>query len=59
MLKLLKVGCFKSKIYVSQVCLKVIPLNFLLNSGERQVIVTSFTHIHSGLKQKLFLLLFQ
>ena len=38
-----------SKITVSQVCLKVFPCNFLHNSGESQVTVTSFTHIHSGL----------
>ena len=28
--------------------------NFLVNSGESQVVVTSFTHIHSGLQQNLF-----
>ena len=33
-----------------------IPMQFLLNSGESQVTVTSFTHIHSGL---LEILLFQ
>ena len=38
-----------SKITVSQVCLKVFPCNFLLNSGESHVTVTSFTHVHSGL----------
>ena len=38
-----------SKITVSQVCFKVFPCNFLLNSGESQGTVTSFTHIHSGL----------
>ena len=31
-----------------------IPMQFLLNSGESQVIVTSLTHIHSGLQQILF-----
>ena len=31
-----------SKITVSQVCLKVFPCNFLLNSGESQVTLTSF-----------------
>ena len=45
---MLKIGCL-SKIIVSQVCLKVFSYNFLLNSGESQVTVTSFTHIHSGL----------
>ena len=43
MLKMLKIGCFK-KITVSQVCLKVFPCIFLLNSGESQVNVTSFTY---------------
>ena len=38
-----------SKITVSQVCLKVFPCNVFLNSGDSQVTVTSFTHIHSGL----------
>ena len=42
-----------SKITVSQVCLKVFPCNFLLNSGESHVVVTSFTHIHSGLQQNV------
>ena len=39
-----------SKITVSQVCLKLFPCDFLLNSGESQVVVTSFTHIHSGVQ---------
>ena len=39
-----------SKITVSQVCLKVFPCNFLLNSCESKVTVISFTHIHSGLQ---------
>ena len=47
-----------SKITVFQVCLKVFPSNFLLNSGESQVIVTSFTHIRSGLQQNLFIKFF-
>ena len=38
-----------SKIIVSQVCLKVFPCDFLLNSGEGQITVASFTHIHSDL----------
>ena len=33
-----------------------IPMQFFLNSGESQVTVTSFTHIHSGMLQ---ILLFQ
>ena len=30
-----------------------IPMQFLLISGESQVVVASFTHIHSGLQQNL------
>ena len=52
-LKMLKIS-FLSKISVSQVCLKVFPCNFLLNTGESHVVATSFTHIHSGLQQNLF-----
>ena len=29
------------------------PMQFLLNSGESQFVVASFTHIHSGLQQNL------
>ena len=32
----------------------IIQYNFMLNSGESQVTVTSFTHIHSGLLQNFF-----
>ena len=53
LLKMLKISVL-SKISVSQVCLKVFPCNFLPNSGESHVVVTSFTHIHSGLHEKLF-----
>ena len=38
-----------TKITVFQVCLKVFICNSLLNSGESQVTVASFTHIHRGL----------
>ena len=31
-----------------------IPMQFLLNSGESQVVVTSFTHIYSALQQNFF-----
>ena len=31
-----------------------IPMQFLLNSSESQVIVNIFTHIHRGLQQNLF-----
>ena len=30
-----------------------IHMQFLLNSGKNHVVVTSFTHIHSGLQQNL------
>ena len=30
-----------------------IPMQLLLNSGESHVVVTGFTHIHSGLQQIL------
>ena len=36
----------------------MIPCNFLLNSGESHVVVTSFTHIHSGLQQNLIFQIF-
>ena len=58
MLKMLKLAVL-SKITVSQACLKVFPCNFLLYSGESQVIVITFTHIHSGLQQNLFFYIFQ
>ena len=56
MLKMIKIGCFKlfyAKL-VSQVRLKALRQYFLLNSGARRVVVTSFTHIHSGLPQIYF-----
>ena len=48
MLKLLFCAVL-SKITVSQVHIKVILCNFVINSGKSQVIVTRVTHIHSGL----------
>ena len=36
-----------------------IPMQFLVNSGESQVTVTSFTHIHSSLQQILLFQKFQ
>ena len=48
MLKMLKIGCFKQNYCISGMP-QGIPIHFLLNSGESQVTVTSFTHIHSGL----------
>ena len=49
MLKMLKVGCFQQNYWISGMP-KGIPMQFFLNSGESQVTVTSFTHIHSGLQ---------
>ena len=37
---------------------QVIPMQFLLNSGESHVVVTSVTNIHSGLQQNLILQIF-
>ena len=48
MLKMLKIGCFKQN-YCSSGMPQGIPMQFLLNSGESQITVTSFTYIHSGL----------
>ena len=47
---MLKISCFKQN--------KVFPCNFLLNSGESHVVVTSFTHIHSGLQKNLIFQIF-
>ena len=46
MLKMLKIGCFKQN-PVSQVFLKVFLCNFLLNSGESQVVMTMQSHTYS------------
>ena len=48
MLKMLKIDCFKQNYSISGMP-QGIPMQFFLNSGESQVTVTSFTHIHSGL----------
>ena len=46
---MLKIGCFKQNYSISGMP-QGIPIQFfLLNSGESQVTVTSFTHFHSGL----------
>ena len=61
MLKMLKIGClicFKQNHCISGMP-QGIPMQFLLNSGESQVVVTSFTHIHSGLQQNLIFQIFQ
>ena len=36
-----------------------IPMQFIAHSGESQVTVTSFAHIHSGLQQILLFQKFQ
>ena len=36
-----------------------IPMQFFLNSGESQVVVTSFIHIYSGLQENLIFQIFQ
>ena len=48
MLKMLKTGCFKQNYCISGMP-QGIAMQFFVNSGEIQVTVTSFTHIHSGL----------
>ena len=53
MLKMLKTRCFKQNQCISGMS-QGIPMQFLLNSGESHVDVTSFTHIHSGMQQILF-----
>ena len=58
MLKMLKIACFKQNHCISGMP-QGIPMQFLLNSDESQVIVTSFTHIHRGLQQNLFFSFFQ
>ena len=37
---------------------QVIPMRFFLNSGESDVVVTSFTQIHTGLQQNLIFQIF-
>ena len=49
MLKMLKIGCFKQKSLYLRYASRYSHAIFLLNSGESQVTVTSFTKIHSGL----------
>ena len=48
MLKMLKIGCFKQNYSISGMP-QGIPMQFVAQSGESQVTVTSFTQIHSGL----------
>ena len=50
MIKMFKIGCFKQDYSISGMP-QVIAMQFLLNSGESHVIVTSFTQFHSGLQQ--------
>ena len=58
MLQMLKIGWFKQNYCISGMP-QGIPMQFLLNSGESHVVVTSFTHIHIGLQQILFFQKFQ
>ena len=58
---MLKIGGFK--LFKQNHCIsgipQGIPCNFFLNGGESHVVVTRFTHIHSGLQQILFFQKFQ
>ena len=47
------ISCFKQNQCISGMP-QGIPMQFLLNNGESHVVVTSFTHIHSGLQQNKF-----
>ena len=47
---MLKIGCFKQNYCISDMPQGIPMQFFLLNSGESQISVTSFTHIHSGLQ---------
>ena len=49
---MLKISCFVQNQCVSGMP-QGIPMQFLLNSGESHLVVTSFTRIHSGLQQNL------
>ena len=54
---MLKISCFKQNQCISGKP-QGIPMQFLLNSGESHVVVTSFTHIYSGLQQNLIFQIF-
>ena len=53
-----KISCFKQNQCISDMP-QGIPMQFFLKSGESHVVVTSFTHIHSGLQQNLFFHIFE
>ena len=55
---MLKIDCFKQNYCISGMP-KGIPMQFFANSGESQVTVISFTHIHSGLQEILLFQKFQ
>ena len=55
---MLKIDCLKQNYYIPGVP-KVFSCNFLLNSGESQVTVICFTHIHSGLQEIILFQKFQ
>ena len=54
MLKMLKISCFKQNQCISAIP-QGIPMQFFTQTGESHVVVSSFTHIHNGLKQNLVL----
>ena len=55
MLKMLKIGCFSC--FKQNYCIsgmpQGIPMQFLLNSGESNIVVTRYKYIYSGLQQNL------
>ena len=54
MLKMLKIGCLKQKHSIWSMP-QGIPMEIFGQQLWSPVFVTSFTHIHSGLQQSLFL----
>ena len=57
-LKMLKISCFKQNQCISGMP-QGIPMQFFCSTvGESHVVVTCFTHIHSGLLQNLILQIF-
>ena len=56
-LKYAVLSCFKQN-YRGSGLPQVIPMQFFLSSGESHVVVTSLTHIYSGLQQNLIFQIF-
>ena len=54
---MLKIGCFKQNHCISGMSLGI-PMQFFAQQCESHVVVTSFTHVHSGLQQNLFFTFF-